>query len=258
MRVRVLPGTPFNTMKRILLIGDSCIDEYHYGSVNRISPEAPVPVFNFLYKETKPGMAANVKDNLQTLGLEVVSYLSENSTKIRFIDKKSKHHLIRVDNDINSPNLQFRDIKDFDVDAIVVSDYNKGYVSYELIEKLRKHFNGPIFVDTKKTDLARFDGCILKINEHEYQQRISSCNNMIITCGEREVIHQTYDKTFHYPVPKIDAFDVCGAGDTFLSALTYSYLLNNGNVEQAINFAIELAAITVKHIGVYSPKITEL
>lgn len=247
-------------MKRILLLGDKCIDEYYYGEVHRISPEAPVPVFNLLYKETKPGMAANVKENLKSLGLTVVSYFGDESTKTRFIDQKSRQHLIRVDNDVISGPLTLSSIikHDFDVDAIVISDYNKGFISYELVEKLRNYYKGPIFIDSKKPDLARFNGCIVKINEQEYLQRISTCNNMIITCGEREVIHQTYTNTYHYPVPKIDAFDVCGAGDTFLSALTYSYLINNGDFETAINFAIKASAITVQHIGVYSPKITEL
>lgn len=246
-------------MKKILLLGDKCIDEYQYGDVSRISPEAPVPIFNYLSTEKKPGMAANVKKNLETLGLTVISYFGEESTKIRLIDQKSSQQLIRIDNDIISSPLTWSDLTfdDINVDAIVISDYNKGFISYELIEQLRKRFNGPIFIDSKKPDLARFNGCFVKINEHEYLQRISTCDNLIITCGSREVVYQTYKKTTHFSVPKINAFDVCGAGDTFLSALTYFYLQSN-QIDSAIEFAIRASAITVQHIGVYSPDITEL
>jgi len=53
------PLKPF----QILLIGDSCIDEYQYGTVDRISPEAPVPIFKYLRSEEKPGMVYNVRNN---------------------------------------------------------------------------------------------------------------------------------------------------------------------------------------------------
>jgi D-beta-D-heptose 7-phosphate kinase/D-beta-D-heptose 1-phosphate adenosyltransferase len=45
---------------KILLIGDDCVDVYQFGTVDRISPEAPVPVFECTHEERKPGMAGNV------------------------------------------------------------------------------------------------------------------------------------------------------------------------------------------------------
>ena len=71
---------------KILLIGDSCIDIYHYGSVERISPEAPVPIFKLLNQETKPGMAGNVRENFRALGVSTMFVSSEKSTKTRLID----------------------------------------------------------------------------------------------------------------------------------------------------------------------------
>ena len=56
---------------KVLLIGDSCIDRYHYGTVERISPEAPVPIFKVLKTENKNGMSLNVKENLLGLGVSV-------------------------------------------------------------------------------------------------------------------------------------------------------------------------------------------
>jgi D-beta-D-heptose 7-phosphate kinase/D-beta-D-heptose 1-phosphate adenosyltransferase len=67
--------TELNTQQpkqyKILLLGDDCTDVYKYGTVDRISPEAPVPVFKFSYQITKPGMAGNVSENLKKLGCDV-------------------------------------------------------------------------------------------------------------------------------------------------------------------------------------------
>ena len=59
--------TPPQKPYQILLIGDSCIDEYQYGTVDRISPEAPVPIFKYIRSEEKPGMVFNVRNNLEKL-----------------------------------------------------------------------------------------------------------------------------------------------------------------------------------------------
>lgn len=233
-------------MNRILLIGDKCIDEYWHGQVDRISPEAPVPIFKLLYQETKIGMAANVKENLLALGCEVVDYLSGESVKIRLIDERSKQHMLRIDKDVSSIPLDIKDIKDFDVDAIVISDYNKGYITYEIIEKIRNRYPGPIFIDTKKQDLARFKGCYLKINEIEYNNKISSGDDMIVTLGQNGTLY----KDVIYPTDKVEVNDVCGAGDTFLSALTAKFLETKDIIE-AIKFANRCASISVQHNGVY-------
>ena len=53
---------------KILLIGDSCEDIYHFGTCQRISPEAPVPILKKAYEEIRPGMSANVAANLESFG----------------------------------------------------------------------------------------------------------------------------------------------------------------------------------------------
>jgi bifunctional ADP-heptose synthase (sugar kinase/adenylyltransferase) len=240
---------------KIILIGDTCIDEYQYGTVDRISPEAPVPVFAPRHTEIKSGMGSNVKENLIALGINVTSFLGDPSKKKRLIDIKSKQHLLRIDDDVKSNPCNLDYIKESleDSDAIVISDYAKGYVTVDFITKIREYYKGPIFVDTKKRDLKLFEGCIVKINEIEYASRISDCSNMVITHGGSQVTYN--NKTFN--VPKVDAFDVCGAGDTFLSALTYGYLVTK-DMEQAIKFAIKASSITVQHIGVYAPTLEEI
>lgn len=240
---------------KITLIGDTCIDEYQYGTVDRISPEAPIPVFVPKHTDVKSGMGSNVKENLLALGMNVSSFLGDPSKKKRLIDVKSKQQLIRIDDDVKSQPCKLEYVLKFitDSDALVISDYAKGFVTEELIIAIRQKFNGPIFVDTKKRDLKLFEGCIVKINETEYNSRVSECSNMVITHGGSSV--QYNNKTFN--VPKVDAFDVCGAGDTFLSALTYGYLTTT-DMEQAIRFAIKASSITVQHIGVYAPTLEEI
>ena len=75
---------------KILLIGDSCKDEYHYGRSHRLSPEAPVPVLNFKNTIVKPGMAANVRENLLAFDCDVDFITNkEEIVKSRYIDQRS-------------------------------------------------------------------------------------------------------------------------------------------------------------------------
>lgn len=244
-----------NTSKvRILLIGDNGIDQYQYGTVTRISPEAPVPVVNYTHTVTRPGMAANVKDNLEQLGCDVdFVHGIKTSIKTRVIDSRTKQHLVRIDQDSPSRavKIDYTDIEQYN--AVVVSDYNKGSVDYETIENLRKRYSGPIFVDTKKGDLARFDGCFVKINQTEYEAAKTYPTDLIVTLGRDGVKYKDY----RFSTPQVEAFDVCGAGDTFLSALAYNYVLSQ-DIVTAIQFATRAASITVQHIGVYSPTLKEI
>lgn len=238
---------------KVILIGDACIDEYQYGTITRLSPEAPVPVFVPNKNDIKYGMAANVAENLKKLNVETITYFGEQSRKIRMIDKRSNQHVIRVDHDIISKPLNISNISlDKSFNAIVVSDYEKGFITYELIEGLIKT-GIPVFVDTKKTDLKRFDGAFVKINHSEFIKARSHTDNLIVTLGKDGA--QFKDKK--YSAPNVEITDVCGAGDTFLASFVYQYLSTN-NVEEAIKFAIKAATITVKHVGVYAPTLEEI
>ena len=239
----------------VLLIGDSCQDEYQYGAVHRISPEAPVPVFNFLHTEEKPGMAFNVRSNLESIGVNVTLLTSSPSRKIRLVDIKTKQQLLRIDQDhyCKEP-LQFETAIPSVYDAVIVSDYEKGYITYELLEELPSLFNGPIYVDTKKTDLARLKNCIIKINEQERNMctSVPESERLIVTLGSMGVY---YDGEI-YKGEAVEVADVCGAGDTFLAALVFHHL-NTGNMRTAIEYANKAAAVTVQHFGTYAPEIGE-
>ena len=247
-----LKNTQAQKSFKVLLIGDNCTDVYQYGTVDRISPEAPVPVFKFAYEESRPGMAGNVYNNLVALGCNVYAVYGETSTKTRLIDTRSKQQIVRIDNDVLSTSADITYKLD-NYDAIVISDYNKGTVSYELIEFLRKNYRGSIFVDTKKTDLARLEGCIVKINSLEFSQIKTKCTNLIVTLGPDGAEWNGQ----RFPAPRVEVSDVCGAGDTFLSALAYCYV-NTGSIEQAIQFAITASAVTVQHLGVYAPTLQDI
>lgn len=240
----------------VILIGDNCIDEYQYGIVDRISPEAPVPIFVPTRSETKRGMAANVSENLQALGINVKEYLGQPCKKIRYIDERSKQQIVRVDYDVVGQPILAENIL-LECNAIVISDYNKGAVTYELIEQLRQRYVGPIFVDTKKQNLGRFNDCYVKINELEYKSTTSLNNNLIVTLGSRGAMYRCDSNERYFSSINVEVADVCGAGDTFLAALTWQYL-TNGDIGSAIEFAIKASAITVQHTGVYAPKLEEI
>lgn len=240
-------------MKQILVVGDACVDEYVYGTVSRLSPEAPVPVFVPSYSEEKSGMAGNVVSNLRSLGVDVVDVCGSASKKTRLIEINSKQHLLRIDHDTDSSPLTIEDIPTGVYSAVVVSDYNKGAITYELIEQLTSQFHCPIFIDTKKTDLARFDGCFVKINNKEYEAAKTYNNHLIVTHG---ALGASYNNR-KYPARMVSVCDVCGAGDTFLAALTFKYI-ERDDIDDAMKFAIAASAITVQNAGVYAPSLKEI
>jgi D-glycero-beta-D-manno-heptose-7-phosphate kinase len=241
------------TKYSILLIGDDCVDQYQLGTVDRISPEAPVPIFKPSGVETRAGMAGNVHDNLRALDCDVLYLHKETSVKTRIVDVKSNYQLLRIDEDEFSEPFELMDIPQQYYDAVVISDYNKGTVSYELVEEIRKHFEGPIFIDTKKTDLERFEGCYVKVNDLEHSLLKTYCTDLIITHGKNGATYK--DK--HYPAPSVEVSDVTGAGDTFLSAMVVEFL-NTNDIDKALQYAIKASSVTVQHAGVYAPTKEEI
>jgi D-beta-D-heptose 7-phosphate kinase/D-beta-D-heptose 1-phosphate adenosyltransferase len=222
------PLKPF----QILLIGDSCIDEYQYGTVDRISPEAPVPIFKYLRSEEKPGMVYNVRNNLEKLGCHVTLLTRDPSRKIRLIDSRTGHHITRIDRDVLAVPVDIIRFSSSDYDAIVISDYDKGTVTYELVEDLIKNSNCPVYI--------------------EKSLAISFPTELIVTLGKNGARYK--DTTF--PSPSIEVTDVCGAGDTFLAAMVYFHLVSC-NMNLAIPLANKASAITVQKIGTYAPAMKE-
>ena len=242
---------------KILVIGDSCIDEFVYCDVERICPEAPVPVLNPIKSSTNPGMASNVVENLKSLGAEVDIITNKDIIKkTRYIDIRSGQMVMRVDeNDTckSLPKNKYNKGRGRCHDAIIISDYCKGFLTEEDISIFAERSNHPIFLDTKK-QLGSWCKNIdfIKINEFEHKKNFERLpdypfilNKMIVTIGSKGCKYR--DEIF--PVQGVSVKDVSGAGDTFLAALVLSYLKNN-DIKSAITFANECATKVVQKRGV--------
>jgi D-glycero-beta-D-manno-heptose-7-phosphate kinase len=223
----------------ILVIGDSCEDIFVYGKATRLSPESPAPVFNPIYKKKSGGMARNVSNILSSFGLNVDIITNKNKIiKERFIDSDSNYLFLRVD--INDKCERVEGLKNIDFikyDFVVISDYNKGFLTIKDIEKISKlHKN--TFLDTKKK-LGPWCKNIkfIKINRNEYlenkkyvDKKIS--DKTIITldkegCRFNNIIYASQEKDF---------IDRTGAGDCFLASLV-CHFSRSENIINSIKFA---------------------
>lgn len=230
---------------KVLLIGDSCIDQYVYGEVKRLNPEAPVPVLDYKRTETRKGMAWNVYNNLIAFGLDVEMKTNEEKIiKTRYIDEKTNQQILRVDEEVNCEPMDYL-IPDETYDAVVISDYNKGFASSTRMFEIAYGTQCPVFIDSKKTILPSY-GCYVKVNDLEYSKLVEKHDNIIVTRGSKGA---EYDGIL-YPGERVNVYDVVGAGDTFLAALTFGYL-KYGSIQEAIPLANKAAAIAVSNPGTY-------
>lgn len=243
---------------KILVIGDYCEDIFKYGNCTRLSPEAPVPVFLFSHQCRTKGMAGNVYNNLLSFNINCELLTSNtNNVKERYIDLKTKQHLLRADYEKQSDEiiLDCSMLKKFD--GIIISDYDKGAITKSVVSKIINYYSGFIFIDSKKKDLKIFDNknCFIKINEEEYKNCIYMPQKarLIVTLGENGVMFNNVV----YPTKKVDVFDVSGAGDTFISSFAVQLLLNK-SIEDALKFANICASSVVKKSGTVAVDFEEI
>jgi D-beta-D-heptose 7-phosphate kinase/D-beta-D-heptose 1-phosphate adenosyltransferase len=195
------------TNARVLVFGDVMLDTYLQGSVDRISPEAPVPVLNVVEKRSVPGGAANVAMNVRGLGAEVflVGAVGEDAEGVEVRDVLeasgiTSRHLVSAGERPTTVKTRLiahqqqvarfdrEDVSDHSTeeieelwkvleplteacDAAIVSDYAKGVVGQDicsrLITKLRS-LGKPVLVDPKGTDFSKYSGAtLLTPNEKE-------------------------------------------------------------------------------------------
>ncbi len=238
---------------KILLIGDHCLDVYHYGVCERISPEAPVPILKQLSTETRMGMSSNVRMNLKAFGLTVQHEHNKHVIeKHRLVDSRFNHHLLRYDVGEEHVLAEF-DVSRLDkikkVDAVVISDYNKGFLRYKTISEICSKFKDvPIFADSKKQKLGCFSNCIIKINEKEFKsvKAMPADCEFVVTLGPKGALY----KHEIFETEQTEVFDVCGAGDVFISALVFGYL-NTRDMTKAIHLANKCASYSVSKMGTY-------
>ena len=124
-------------------------------------------------------MAWNVRENLLSFGLEVYMMTQEEKiVKRRYIDERYNQQMLRVDLEEPVEPLHYDMPKDH-FDVLVISDYDKGFLSTERIFELVKWFDGPVFIDSKKTTLPVNDAFI-KINEDEYNKLDDKTGNCLL------------------------------------------------------------------------------
>ena len=262
----------------VLVIGDSCEDIFIYGDIERISPEAPVPVFKPTHEESNYGMAKNVANNVEALDMHTHTVTNKNSiTKIRYVENRSGQMVLRVDehdycervkenlleglkeNKFKNPSFGFTSQREYHYDSIIISDYCKGFLEESDIEHICK-YNKNVFVDTKKK-LGEWikDADFIKINELEYQKNheVLSENEfeekLIVTLGSKGCRYNGKD----FLVKEVPVKDVSGAGDTFIAGLVRGYLDTN-NIESAIEFAQKCTTYVVQQHGVATVTLKEL
>ena len=163
---------------KILVIGDKCTDVFVYGSVDRISPEAPVPVLKSDRQTDNLGMAGNVYVNVNKINktffkskfdIELISNLND-IYKTRYVDEKSNQMLLRVDGHDYSDEKFNPSVLNDDYDAIIVADYNKGFLTEEDLEVLSQ-IAPYTFIDTKKNFGDWILGyTFIKINQKEWNE----------------------------------------------------------------------------------------
>lgn len=243
---------------KVLVIGETCVDEFTYGKIDRLCPEAPVPVFTPLETIQNPGMAGNVVANIKALEPKVSInqwHQKETIVKTRLVDSKTNQMIVRIDkNEENITPLQtlYKNINQIkEADIVIVSDYNKGFLNDNHIIDIAR--NAKLSILDSKRKLTRdivknFD--FIKLNESEYNNnRHLNHPGLIITLGDKGALYQ--NKLIPQSNPQ-QTIDVSGAGDTFVAAFALDYY-SCLNVVEAIDYANQMASNVVSKRGVATP-----
>jgi rfaE bifunctional protein kinase chain/domain len=288
-------------MKKVLVVGDTILDHYVHGTVGRINPEASHSVvLDYQRESLKLGGATNVAANIKSLlgpesmvhyfgavseqvsdlltsfgvaSSEVTHPDSQILLKTRYIC--NNHYLLRVDRGTKyefgesfEENLKAK-LAEYDYDLIVISDYDKGTLSPNIVEKL---FNTgkKILFDLKKrknfvlSDKQRMN-IILKCNKSEFESEIDneilrSVNSVIQTVGENGSVvwkcnSQASRSATSVPVfieKRVPVADVVGAGDAFLAGMAHCHLTQNTWVDISLAHAGNAwATEKVKNFGTH-------
>jgi bifunctional ADP-heptose synthase (sugar kinase/adenylyltransferase) len=243
---------------KILVIGESCTDKFIYCRVDRLSPEAPVPVLIPAKTIKNPGMAGNVVSNLKALESNHYTMLmgqTEVITKTRYVEEKSNHMFFRLDEGEATITplkwtLDFETILK-DSDIVIVSDYNKGFLDDNHLWTIG-HLAKLSILDTKRKlsqDVAN-KYSFIKLNEGEAKNN-SHLNpkNIITTLGSKGAYYNGELIPQNNPQQTID---VSGAGDTFVAAFAVKFL-ETLEERTAIEYANDMAGKVVSKRGVVTP-----
>lgn len=289
------------------------VDIYCYGDINRLSPEAPVPVFEKKSTIKKMGGALNVANCFNELGDEVFiigrsgydSDLLKNiipkkicyhlvedisiptTKKTRLLS--NENHILRIDEeskifiDLKQENeiLQILNKHINNIDAIVLSDYNKGFLSQSLIKeitKLSKKYKIRTYLDPKYRNIETYKNInVIKANKHEasYLSKIEISNKYTLEKASKKIFDflnlelliitlskdgcLMYDGNKYHNLKSFSngLVDVTGAGDTFFSSFVSRFHETNNKLE-SLKFASYSSAISLENMGCYSPSRNEI
>ena len=246
-------------MFKILVIGEKCLDRFMYCDVSRFSPEAPVPVLNPVEIVENDGLAGNVVRNILAMksdSLVAHWYQDEIITKTRFVEKKSNHMFLRLDDgesNISKVELideRVEELSNFNI--VIVSDYDKGFMTNDDLLTIGKNSKVSILDSKRKLSKEIVDSfTFVKLNEKESLQNsdLLECKNILVTLGSKGT--KFNDEVYPSPNPQ-ETIDVSGAGDTFTSAFILKYL-ETGDIKTSIIYANEMASIVVSKRGVAVP-----
>ena len=298
--------------KRILIYGDLILDRYIFGKVTRISPEAPVPVVQIEHEESRLGGAGNVYANINKIGaraliLGIVGKDIYSRNIFKLLDKQNlilstennrslvktriisnRQQIVRIDRESqitvtpDQEQLMIRSIQGIEVDGIIVSDYGKGTVTRNILDRLKREAEElriPIIVDPKPPHFHLYrnvDGITPNLteaeaitrnkclNEDDFEKAVKSIRRKfkadfsVITLGNRGIIaSEKGKKTFHIPAFGHEVFDVTGAGDTVVSLLTLA-LISGATLKEAVWLSNAAASIVIEKIGTSQVTIEEL
>ena len=236
----------------VLVVGDPMLDVYHSGYVERISPEAPVPVFVEITRETRMGGAANVAANVRALGCNVKTHFPTVNWGEKHRYMAGSHHLLRIDDDVDyEPPTSTPDLTG--IDAVILSDYDKGWLDREFVADLilacRVH-TIPVVVDPKGEDFSKYRGCtIICPNTYEAENVVmNDFPTILFKLGERGLLLHGNGNDKHFPATAKAVFDVCGAGDTVVAVIG-ACLAAGINLHTAAELANLAAGHVVGQVG---------
>ncbi len=192
---------------KILVAGDVMLDRYWWGKVDRISPEAPVPIVRLEETSVVAGGAANVAANLAGLGAKPILFgvcgsdeegnllanilsgsgidpeniltVSDRRTTVKTRIVAHSQQVVRIDQESSSPITEEDAARSFEnirrslgsVDALILSDYGKGFLTPQLVSQLiaeAQSLSKPVFVDPKGLDFLRYKGAtVITPNKRE-------------------------------------------------------------------------------------------
>jgi len=252
--------------RHIAVVGDPILDEYHFGRVERVCPEAPVPVFIRESSDMRPGGAANVANQLRALGVHTAELCpARASVKTRYM--AGSHMLLRVDNDVRyePTEAEIAGVAAFiadipGLDAVICSDYDHGWLSASMASQVihQAHTRKkpvPVIVDPKKR-LVRYLNCdLICPSEGEFEENeIGSFANVLWKRGakgmrltRRTPMGKLIGET-DVPTVARKVFDVTGAGDTVVAVVAAATAVGASYLDAA-RLAAVAAGYVVGEVG---------